>query len=156
MAGKYLLPLVSLAPLEQELVETAKKAVKNAYCEYSNFPVGAAVLTEADSIFAGCNVENCSYGAAMCAERVAVFKAVSEGHRHFKALAIFAPAAPKRAVSCGCGICRQVIAEFGLDIMILKLRNDGLVIRKPMRLLLPNAFVPGIVRHAKDKEKSGS
>ena len=153
MATKHLLPLGTLSRLERRLISAARKAVRSAYCPYSNFSVGAAVLTESGNIYTGCNVENCSYGASICAERVAIFKAVSEGHTKFKAIAIYAPEAPKHAVSCGCGICRQVIAEFGLDILILKLCNDGMVVRKPIRLLLPNSFVPAIVGHAKTTRK---
>ncbi len=152
MATKHLFPLAAVSREERRLISAARKAVRSSYCPYSNFSVGAAVLTESGNIYTGCNVENCSYGASMCAERVAIFKAVSEGHRKFKAIAIYAPMAPKNAVSCGCGICRQVIAEFGLDILVLKLCNNGMVIRKPIRLLLPNSFVPAIVRQAANKE----
>ncbi|MBX9666072.1 MAG: cytidine deaminase [Candidatus Obscuribacterales bacterium] len=160
MAQKSLIALSQLSRTEKRLVNAARRAVLNAYCPYSNFAVGAAVLTVGGKIFPGCNVENCSFGAAMCAERVAVFKAVSEGYRP-KMIAIYAPDAPKRAISCGCGLCRQVIAEFGLDIVVLKLRNDGLVIRKTLSQLFPNAFVPGIllskqkvqgVHHGKSKK----
>ncbi|HEX3302805.1 MAG TPA: cytidine deaminase, partial [Thermomicrobiales bacterium] len=99
----------------QMLMDYARAATASAYVPYSKFPVGAAVMTESGAIFTGVNIENCSSGATVCAERVAIFKAVSEGYRRLRAIAIYAPNAPKRGSSCGCGICRQVMAEFGLD-----------------------------------------
>ncbi len=144
MAIKSLVRLASLTSLERRLIKAACEASGKAHCPYSNFPVGAAILTYDNKIFTGCNIESCSSGATICAERVAIFKAVSEGYTRFKALAIYAPAAPLKGDSCGCGICRQVLAEFGLDVMVLKLRNDGMVRRKTVKQLLPNAFTPTI------------
>ena len=100
----------------QNLVNRAIKARETAYCPYSHFAVGAALLCEDGTIYEGCNIENASYGLTNCAERTAIFKAVSEGHTKFKALAVVAdtegPCAP-------CGACRQVISEFEIPQIIL-------------------------------------
>ncbi|OGR43669.1 MAG: cytidine deaminase [Elusimicrobia bacterium GWA2_61_42] len=90
----------------KRLMEAAKTAQKNAYCPYSRYPVGAAVLTDSGRIYTGCNVENASFGLAICAERVAIFKAVSHGEKRIKALCVAAKSARP------CGACRQVIIEF--------------------------------------------
>lgn len=104
--------------LEQAVIKSmiidAQAARDKAYAPYSSFRVGAAVYTENGQIYSGCNVENSSYGAANCAERTAIYKAVSEGHRHIKAVAVVAGMKSKKTVyTSPCGICRQVIAEFG-------------------------------------------
>jgi cytidine deaminase len=100
----------------QKLMDCAIKARENAYSPYSHFAVGAALLCEDGTIYEGCNIENASYGLTNCAERTAIFKAVSEGHTKFKALAVVAdtegPCAP-------CGACRQVVAEFKIPIIIM-------------------------------------
>ena len=100
----------------QKLMDCAIKARENAYSPYSHFAVGAALLCEDGTLFEGCNIENASYGLTNCAERTAIFKAVSEGHVTFKALAVVAdtegPCAP-------CGACRQVMAEFKIPIIIM-------------------------------------
>ncbi len=94
---------------DQELIALARRARDKAYVPYSNFSVGAAVETTDGQIFTGCNIENASYGATNCAERTAIFKAVSEGAREIRRLAV----ACTQAEPCmPCGICRQVIAEF--------------------------------------------
>ncbi len=120
------------------LIEKAKAAQKNAYAPYSGFKVGAAVLTESGEIFTGANVENASYGLSMCAERVAVFKAVSEGYRKFRAIAVVAdtdyPVRP-------CGACRQVLAEFG-DMDIIMVDKNGKYEVCKLSELLPKAFTP--------------
>ncbi|MDD2805136.1 MAG: cytidine deaminase [Elusimicrobiales bacterium] len=92
--------------MRRKLIEAAKAAQKKAYCPYSRYPVGAAVLTESGRIYSGCNVENASFGLAICAERVAIFKAVSHGEKRVKALCVAAKSARP------CGACRQVIIEF--------------------------------------------
>lgn len=100
----------------QKLMDCAIKARENAYSPYSHFAVGAALLCEDGTLYEGCNIENASYGLTNCAERTAIFKAVSEGHIKFKALAIVAdtegPCAP-------CGACRQVMAEFKIPLIIM-------------------------------------
>lgn len=100
----------------QKLMDCAIKARENAYSPYSHFAVGAALLCEDGTLFEGCNIENASYGLTNCAERTAIFKAVSEGHIKFKALAVVAdtegPCAP-------CGACRQVMAEFKISLIIM-------------------------------------
>lgn len=98
----------------QELADLAIQARNLAYAPYSNFLVGAAVLTESGEIFTGCNVENSSYGLAICAERTAICKSVSEGHRSFKKIAVAAT-----PFATPCGACRQFIVEFGTDIEII-------------------------------------
>ena len=100
----------------QKFMDCAIKARENAYSPYSHFAVGAALLCEDGTLFEGCNIENASYGLTNCAERTAIFKAVSEGHIKFKALAVVAdtegPCAP-------CGACRQVMAEFKIPLIIM-------------------------------------
>ena len=120
----------------EELVEMAKRARENAYAPYSNFRVGAVILTESGEIYTGCNIENSSYGLSICAERVALFKAVSEGHRRFKAVAVVADTEePVRP----CGACRQVLWEFGdMEVIMANLKGDVEVAR--LSELLPEAF----------------
>lgn len=100
----------------QKLMDCAIKARENAYSPYSHFAVGAALLCEDGTLYEGCNIENASYGLTNCAERTAIFKAVSEGYIKFKALAVVAdtegPCAP-------CGACRQVMAEFKIPLIIM-------------------------------------
>mgnify|MGYP000898660794 FL=1 len=100
----------------QKLMDCAIKARENAYSPYSHFAVGAVLLCEDGTLYEGCNIENASYGLTNCAERTAIFKAVSEGHIKFKALAVVAdtegPCAP-------CGACRQVMAEFKIPLIIM-------------------------------------
>ena len=120
----------------QKLMDCAIKARENAYSPYSHFAVGAALLCEDGTLFEGCNIENASYGLTNCAERTAIFKAVSEGHIKFKALAVVAdtegPCAP-------CGACRQVMAEFKIPLIILGnlMGNIKIVSRED---LLPFSF----------------
>jgi len=122
----------------KELVIKALEARERSYSPYSKFKVGAAVLTENDLIYTGCNIENASYGATNCAERTAIFKAVSDGHTGIKAIAIVGDTSTH---TYPCGICRQVIAEFSTDatdIILVKNENDYLV--KTMDEILPGAF----------------
>ncbi len=101
--------------MKQKLIESAKKVAENAYAPYSGFRVGAALLTESGKIFTGCNVENSSYGLTNCAERTAIFKAVSEGETKFTELVIFSKT---DELFYPCGACRQVISEFSSNIKI--------------------------------------
>lgn len=120
---------------EQELFALAKEARENAYAPYSDFKVGAAILGESGTIYLGCNVENASFGLTVCAERVALFKAVSEGERVFKAIAIYAGS---KSVP-PCGACLQVMAEFG-DLDILLFDSKGSYVKWRISELLPQAF----------------
>jgi len=129
-------------PAEQAamLLQRARDARRNAYVPYSRFTVGAALLTDSGEVITGCNVENASYGLANCAERTAVFKAVSEGVRGFRAIAVVgleddAPCSP-------CGACRQVLYEFAPDMVVITPGGDGNPRQRSMRELLPDAFDP--------------
>ncbi|MBQ5319140.1 MAG: cytidine deaminase [Oscillospiraceae bacterium] len=104
----------------KELLSIADKAMENAYAPYSKFKVGAALLCKDGTIFTGCNIENATYGATNCAERTAIFKAVSEGQREFEAIAIVSSVSGE---TFPCGICRQVMAEFAPELKII-LRNE--------------------------------
>lgn len=97
------------------LIQKARDAMKFAYSKYSNFQVGAAILTSDNQIFTGCNIENISFGVTICAERVAFFKAVSEGHKKFKAIALTSSG---KDPTFPCGACRQVLSEFGDNIEV--------------------------------------
>ena len=127
------------------LVQAAKEAQKNAYAPYSKFKVGAAVLTTKGKVFTGCNIENASYGLTVCAERVAIFKAVSEGHRNFKAIAITAqqtgrPADRQTELTYPCGACLQVMAEFAPGIAIILSNGRGKTKTLKLKNLLPKQF----------------
>lgn len=127
------------APVRDYLVEAARAAAANAYCPYSEYPVGAAVLTADGQIYTGCNVENVSYGLGNCAERTAVFKAVSAGCRTFAALAV---AGGGRRAAAPCGACRQVLAEFcppEMPVFVARLKG-GRVTEATVGELLPLAF----------------
>lgn len=120
------------------LIAAALQARQNAYAPYSHYAVGAAVMTSDGRIFSGCNVENAAYPTGMCAERVALFKAVSEGARHFLAVVV----ATENGGS-PCGSCRQALAEFGLDWQVLMVNSAGVVQQQnTLRELLPLAFTP--------------
>ena len=124
------------------LIDLANEARRRAYAPYSNYQVGAVVRTKSGRLFTGCNVENAAYPTSICAERVAVFKAVSEGEREFEVIAV--------ATSNGgspCGSCRQVLAEFGLDTLVLIADGQGhLVQETTVAGLLPGAFTPAHLR----------
>jgi len=122
----------------KELVKLAIEAREKAYVPYSKFKVGAAIEMEDGSVFTGCNIENASYGATNCAERTAIFKAVSEGHSIMKKIAIVGDMSTYTAP---CGICRQVIAEFAAkDIEIVLIKNQDEYIVKTLEEILPGAF----------------
>ncbi|AAK79511.1 cytidine deaminase [Clostridium acetobutylicum] len=121
-----------------ELVYKALEARKKAYAPYSKFKVGAAVIADNGEIYTGCNIENASYGATNCAERTAIFKAVSEGHTKLNAIAIVGV---EKDYTYPCGICRQVIAEFASEDMKIVLgKNSGEYIVKTLEEILPGAF----------------
>ncbi len=118
------------------LIDAAEEAASHSYSPYSGFPVGAAVLTAGGNIYAGTNVENASYGATMCAERVAIFKAVSEGEDKILALAVYTSAA---AYAYPCGMCLQVLSEFAEDIPVIVAGDAGMK-RFTLSELLPHRF----------------
>lgn len=122
---------------EQELIKIAAKARENAHVPYSHFRVGAALLTEDGQVFSGANIENSSYGLTICAERTAVVKAVSEGVKNFKAIAVVTdavePASP-------CGACRQVLTEFAPNLEVIMASPSGEVTKMKLSELLPLAF----------------
>lgn len=119
----------------EDLIEAAREAQKNAYVPYSNFPVGAAILTESGRVFTGSNIESASYGATICAERVAISKAVSEGYLSFTHLAVVGP----DDFIYPCGICRQVIMEFGPKARIIVAGKEDYALYNAEDLL-PYAF----------------
>ena len=127
--------------LEESLVEYAKKAMKNSYSPYSHFQVGAALLTSDGNIYMGCNVENSSYGGTNCAERTAFYKAVSEGHHSFYAIAIVGGERGNITGICTpCGICRQVMREFCDENFIILLGNSQGYKRYTLGDMLPYSF----------------
>lgn len=122
---------------DQELVALATEARKRAYAPYSNYAVGAALLGKSGRVYTGCNVENAVYSLTVCAERTALFKAVSEGERAFDALAVVTANG-----GSPCGSCRQVLAEFGPDLRVLIAIPGKLVAVQTIAELLPRAFGP--------------
>lgn len=120
------------------LIHLANEARRRAYAPYSNYAVGAALRTKSGRIYTGCNVENAAYPQSMCAERVTIFKAVSEGEREFEVLAVVTPNG-----GSPCGGCRQVMAEFGLETRVLIANGEGKLLRElTVADLLPGAFTP--------------
>lgn len=120
------------------LIDLANKARKEAYAPYSNYPVGAALRAKSGAIFTGVNVENAAYPVSMCAERIALFKAVSEGEREFDVISVVT-----NNGGSPCGACRQVLSEFGLDTIVLIADGDGKLIEETtIHDLLPGAFGP--------------
>lgn len=124
---------------EKKLADIASAAKEKAYAPYSKFRVGAVVLADSGKLYTGVNVENVSFGATCCAERAAVFKAVSEGERKIKAVAI---ASDSEELIFPCGMCRQVLAEFGdRDMPVICTKNNGDYRVYTLEELLPNAFL---------------
>ena len=125
---------------DQELVERAFAMHSYSYVPYSGFPVGAALLCRDGTVFTGCNVENAAFGSTICAERTALLKAVSEGHREdWVAIAI----AGRGGDYCWpCGACRQMLYEFAPDLEVLVARKDHQFVKFPLRALLPHGFGP--------------
>lgn len=129
------------------LEASARAARDNAYAPYSQYRVGAALLAEDGRVFAGCNVENASYGLCQCAERSAIGAAVTAGARRFVAIAIVTggatPATP-------CGMCRQVLAEFPPSFPVRCVSSDGGVVETDTAALLPHGFGPGVLEGGRD------
>lgn len=122
----------------ETLINLAIKAMDRAYVPYSNFPVGACLLSADGRIFQGCNIENAAYGVTMCAERTALFKAVSEGAREFTKIAVVG----KNTKAFPCGSCRQALNEFAPNIVVLVGDKTGDFVETTLNELLPNSFGP--------------
>jgi cytidine deaminase len=123
----------------ENLKHLAKEASKQSYAVYSNFPVGAALITKEGKIFTGCNVENISFGLTNCAERTAIFKAISEGYKTIDTIVVYT----KTDVPTGpCGACRQVIAEFSNDARIICTCDTDKIVDTSISELLPFSGIP--------------
>jgi cytidine deaminase len=122
----------------RSLIDLANQARKKSYAPYSHYPVGAALQTSTGRIYTGVNIENAAYPTGICAERVAIFKAVSEGELEFDGIAVVTDNG-----GSPCGSCRQVMAEFGLDTIVWMADGNGRLIEETtVRKLLPKAFQP--------------
>jgi cytidine deaminase len=121
------------------LVKAARKARTNAYSPYSGVKIGAAVITSKGKVFTGCNIENSSYGLSCCAERTAIFKAVSEGSRDIVAIAIVGKS---EDFTSPCGACRQVMVEYNPKMKVLRRGTNGFSVDTTAGLLLPSHFNP--------------
>ena len=127
----------------EELVRLAKAARERSYIPYSGFAVGAALLCEDGTVYQGCNIENAAFGPTVCAERVAVFKAVYDGHRDFAAIAVAGGKGGEEISGLfpPCGVCRQVLREFcGLDFPVYLAKEDGKFDACTLGDLLPMSF----------------
>ena len=123
---------------DEKLIIKAQEAMEKAYAPYSGFKVGAALLCKDGSVYTGCNVENSSYGAANCAERTAIFKAVSEGHKEFAKIAIVSGT---QEYTYPCGICRQVMSEFFTEDTIIIINDKNLGKKKiAFKDIMPHPF----------------
>ncbi|HSJ88782.1 MAG TPA: cytidine deaminase [Anaerolineales bacterium] len=123
---------------KQTLVDLANTARQHAYVPYSNYAVGSSLRTKSGRTFTGVNVENAAYPQTMCAERVAIFKAVSEGEKEFEVITVVTDNG-----GSPCGGCRQVMSEFGLDTIVLLADGSGRILKETtVRELLPEAFTP--------------
>lgn len=123
---------------KQALIDLANTARQHAYVPYSNYPVGAALRTKTGRLYTGVNVENAAYPQTMCAERVAIFKAVSDGEKDFEVISVVT-----NNGGSPCGGCRQVMAEFGLDTVVLLADGSGRLVKETtVKELLPDAFTP--------------
>lgn len=130
---------------DKELIRKALEARENAYAPYSNFMVGAALLAKNGQVFTGCNVENAAYSATCCAERTALFKAVSEGVREFEKIAIVGALRGQinEKVTSPCGVCRQALYEFsGPELTVIMAKSEDDFISAPLGELLPLGFGP--------------
>ncbi|HZH92919.1 MAG TPA: cytidine deaminase [Tissierellaceae bacterium] len=134
----------------KDLINRAIKAKKMVYVPYSGFHVGAAILTEDDEIYDGCNIEIASYSPTICAERTAIFKAVSEGHMKIKAIAVVGDADH----TYPCGVCRQVIREFGKDATVIIANSEDDYREYALDQLLPHSFGPEDLESPRKEEKN--
>lgn len=123
----------------KQLTEAAQQAAQNAYCPYSHFAVGAAVLTNDGQIYAGCNVENAAYAVVICAESNAVSTAIAQGATSLRAVLVYTPG---EQVVTPCGVCRQTLNEFGSDIDVFMVTGKGETLKTNLQTLLPQAFGP--------------
>lgn len=130
---------------DKNLIDLATQARDNAIAPYSHFPVGAALRTTSGRIYTGCNIESSSYGLTICAERVALFKALSEGERHFDAIAI---AAAALGFCPPCGACRQVLWDFAQNITVILISASAATQTVHLADLFPHAFDDGFLTHA--------
>jgi cytidine deaminase len=134
----------------ERLLAEAKRARENAYAPYSRFKVGAALLGKSGRVYRGCNVENASYGATICAERAAIVQAVSQGEREFDAIAVVAdmpePVPP-------CGLCRQVLAEFSPQMQVIMGNLAGQVRITSVEQLYPGAFTQSALLEPDAKQR---
>ena len=126
-----------------DLLRVAHAAVQLAYAPYSKVRVGAALVGADGQVYTGCNVENASYGLTICAERSAVCRAVAAGERKFKSIAI---ATDRPQALMPCGACRQVLAEFGLELTVIAQGQQSGIVQVTLAELLPRAFSPGDLR----------
>jgi cytidine deaminase len=129
----------------QQLVRAARRAQKRSHSPYSNFRVGAALLATSGKVYSGCNIESSSFGLTICAERTAIFKAISEGERQFKAIVIVSDA---EDFISPCGACRQVLMDFAkdIDVVICDGADNTRVVK--ISTLLPLPFNDSVIRHA--------
>jgi cytidine deaminase len=124
--------------LRKQLIESALEVRTKAYAPYSHYPVGAALLASSGQIYLGVNVENAAYPTGICAERAAIFNAITQGERNFTAIAVASANG-----GTPCGACRQVLSEFGLETLVMVLNAEGHVIQEaPLKYFLPGAFTP--------------
>ena len=121
----------------EELKSAAVSMLERSYCPYSHFPVGAALECEDGTVYTGCNIENAGYSSTVCAERTAVFKAVSDGHRRFKRIVV---AGRSDSPCVPCGECRQVLSEFAPELEVICLDKDGNELTLSLTDLLPHSF----------------
>ena len=124
-----------------EAIDVARAVTERAYAPYSNFRVGAAIVTEGGALYDGCNVENASYGLSICAERGAVMKMVADTPPENRKIRLVAVVSPNTAPCFPCGACRQVLREFGCDEVVV-LDAEGAPRRYPFEEILPNSFGP--------------
>ena len=134
---------------DKELIKKAIKAQEKSYSPYSNFSVGSALITEDNQLFTGCNIEIASYSPTICAERTAIFKAISEGYRKIKSIAIVGDS----DFTYPCGVCRQVIREFGKDATVIIAKSVDEYRKYKLEELLPYSFGPEDLRDEKTRSE---